>query len=172
MLENLEALGDFSLLRVRPGKIILGRLGDIETGLRQLIRSRPLEVVRAELVEGSQVIVPTREETLRIKAWLVVSRNQVRDHLDVAALADLVGIERSAEVLTRIDAYYADVNERPEAVATQVARQLADPRPRDRAVLDELDSYKGLAARWRDWSEVRRVLADVAEAMVGGEFDG
>ncbi|QBI20777.1 hypothetical protein ER308_15195 [Egibacter rhizosphaerae] len=171
VLEHLEALGDFSLVRARPGKLILGRLGDIETGVRQLIRSRRLEALRVDLDEGHRLVVPTREETLRIKAWLVVSRNQVRDYLDVAALADLLGVERAATVLAGIDVYYADVNERPEAVATQVARQLADPRPRDRSVLDELDRYKGLAGRWREWSEVTRVLGDVAEAMLAIEGD-
>src|ERR1700722_20562369 len=43
ILENLEALGDWSMTRAQPGKIILGELGGIETGLRQLLRTRPLE---------------------------------------------------------------------------------------------------------------------------------
>ena len=43
ILENLEALGEWSTARVQPGKIILGELGGIETGVRQLLRSRPLE---------------------------------------------------------------------------------------------------------------------------------
>jgi hypothetical protein len=35
ILEHLEALGDWSLTRAQPGKIILGELGGIETGVRQ-----------------------------------------------------------------------------------------------------------------------------------------
>lgn len=57
------------------------------------------------------------------------------------------------------------MNTREEAVATQVARQLADPRPRDARTTREL-AYKGLAARWHDWAEVRRVLLSVAREMV------
>ncbi len=35
ILEHLEAVGDWSMARAQPGKIILGELGGIETGLRQ-----------------------------------------------------------------------------------------------------------------------------------------
>lgn len=161
VLENLEALADWSLARARPGKIILGSLGDIETGIRQLIRTRPLEVE----VDDRTLLVPTIEETLRIKCWLIVTRNQTRDHLDVAALADRLGTERAATVIAGIDPYYSDVNAGPEAVSTQVVRQLSDPKPRDERTTTELDTYKGLDARWHDWNEVRRALRELAEAV-------
>jgi hypothetical protein len=164
ILENLEALGDWSTARAQPGKIILGELGGIETGVRQLLRARPLESVEVE-VRGKPLVVPTAVEMLRIKAWLALSRNQTRDYLDVAALADRIGLDEAAAVLRGIDDYYADVNRRPEAVASQLARQLADPRPRDVEVTAQLSSYKELDQRWQDWSAVRTVLADLAERM-------
>jgi hypothetical protein len=160
----VEVLGDWSLARAQPGKIILGELGGIETGIRQLIRSRPLETTEIE-VGGGRLVIPTREEILRIKAWLVVTRNRTRDYVDVAALADTIGLDRAASVLRTIDDYYADINRRPEAVATQVARQLADPRPRDAEVTGQLASYKALDPRWHDWAAVTSVLTDVAEQM-------
>lgn len=164
ILENLEALGDWSTARAQPGKIILGELGGIETGVRQLLRARPLESVEVE-VRGKPLVVPTAAEMLRIKAWLVLGRNQTRDYLDVAALADRIGLDEAAAVLRGIDDYYADVNRRPEAVASQLARQLADPRPRDVEVTAQLSSYKELDHRWQDWSAVRAVLVDLAERM-------
>lgn len=164
VLENLEAVGDFSLARTRPGKIILGDLGGIETGVRQMVRRRPLETTTVT-VRGHQLTVPTAMETLRVKAWLAVTRNQTRDFLDIAALADTIGRSEAAAGLRLIDDYYGEVNQRPEAVATQVARQLADPRPRDAAVTRQLDRYKGLDRRWHDWSAVVEVLGDVAEQM-------
>jgi len=164
ILENLEALGDWSTARVQPGKIILGELGGIETGVRQLLRSRPLESVEIQ-VRGKPLLVPTAAEILRIKAWLALSRNQTRDYLDIAAIADSMGLDEAAEVLGGIDDYYADVNRRPEAVATQLARQLADPCPRDAEVTTQLATYKALDPRWHDWSMVKAVLADLAERM-------
>jgi hypothetical protein len=164
ILGNLEALGDWSLVRAQPGKIILGELGGIETGVRQLLRSRPLETTEVE-VRGKRLVIPTAAEILRVKAWLALSRNQTRDYLDIAALADSIGLDEAAAVLTKIDDYYADLNRRPEAVASQVARQLADPRPRDAEVTRQLGVYKALDRRWHDWATVTAVLADLAERM-------
>jgi len=164
ILEHLEALGDWSTARVQPGKIILGELGGIETGVRQLLRSRPLESAEID-VQGRPLLVPTAAEILRIKAWLALSRNQTRDYLDIAALADSIGLDEAATVLSNIDDYYADVNSRLEAVATQLVRQLADPRPRDAEVTMQLTSYKALDPRWHEWSTVTAVLADLAERM-------
>lgn len=164
ILENLEAVGDWSLAKAQPGKLILGELGGIETGLRQLQRNRPLETTELEL-NDERLVVPTASEILRIKAWLAVSRNQTRDYLDIAALSDAIGLEEAATVLRDIDDYYGDINRRPEAVASQVARQLADPRPRDFAVTEQLATYKALDPRWHDWGTVKAVLAEVAERM-------
>jgi hypothetical protein len=164
ILEHLEALGDWSMTRAQPGKIILGELGGIETGVRQLLRSRPLESAEIE-VRGKRLVIPTAAEILRIKAWLALSRNQTRDYLDIAALTERIGLDEAAIVLRDIDAYYADINTRPEAVATQLVRQLADPRPRDAEVTTQLASYKELDQRWHDWSTVKTVLAVLAERM-------
>ncbi len=164
ILENLEALGDWSLIRAQPGKIILGELGGIETGVRQLLRARPLETAEVD-IDGERLVVPTAAEILRIKAWLALNRNQTRDYVDIAALADAIGLDEAAAVLSGIDDYYADLNQRPEAVASQVARQLSDPRPRDAEVTHQLPAYKSLQPRWHDWPAVTAVLADAAERM-------
>lgn len=164
ILENLEALGDWSMTKAQPGKIILGELGGIETGVRQLLRSRPLETADIE-VRSKRLVIPTAAEILRIKAWLALSRNQTRDYLDIAALAEGIGLDEAVAVLRAIDDYYADINHQPEAVVTQLVRQLADPRPRDAEVTTQLASYKALDPRWHDWSTVKAVLADLAEKI-------
>jgi len=165
ILDHLEALGDWSTARAQPGKIILGELGGIETGVRQLLRNRPLETTEVD-VQGKPLVVPTGSEILRIKAWLALTRNQTRDYLDIAALADRLGLDRAVTVLRDIDDYYADVNQRSEAVRTQLVRQLSDPRPRDAEVTEQLSSYKALDERWHDWSVITDVLGDLAERML------
>jgi hypothetical protein len=166
VLDALESEGEWVTNRVRPGKLILGRLGDIEAGVRQMIRKRPLETVEVELPSGNRLRAPTPAETLRVKAFLLVRRNQTRDYLDVAALADRYGVAAAAATLAGIDEYYADQHEGGHGVAAQVARQLADPRPADSSVTRQLHAYRNLAARWTDWSQVRTVCKELAAEMV------
>lgn len=98
--------------------------------------------------------------------WPVVRRNQVRDFLDVAALSERFGIPHAAAVLSRIDRYYSDQRQ-PEAegVATQLARQLADPRPADYRTIGQLGQYKALDARLTDWRNVTEVCRSIAVEM-------
>lgn len=165
VLSALDEDPEYLINRQTPGKIILGERDGVEYGIRQLIRKRPLEANRVQLRNGSFLVAPTIEEALRIKAYLVVKRNQVRDYLDVAALADRMGIEPAAKVLGSIDEYYSDENQDPGAVATQVAQMLFDPQPRDSKTIERLSEYKGLAAPWRDWKSVKDVLRSVAAHM-------
>jgi hypothetical protein len=169
VLEALESEGEWVTNRVRPGKIILGRLGDIEAGVRQMIRKRPLETTLLMLPSGRSLRVPTAEETLRIKGFLVLRRNQTRDYLDVAALAERYGISESAEVLARIDDYYTDQHGGGRGVASQVARQLADPRPADASVTRQLAAYRNLKPRWTDWKQVRAACRELATVMLERE---
>lgn len=166
VLEAIEATDGWVTNRVTPGKIILGELGDIEAGVRQMIRRRPLETEMAQLPSGRALCVPTLDETLRVKAFLIVRRNQTRDFVDVAALADRMGLDRAAHVLAEIDDFYADQRGEGDGIATQVARQLAEPRPRDTRTTRELARYKRLAPRWHEWHAVTDVCQAVADRML------
>jgi hypothetical protein len=167
VLDAIEATDGWVTNRAVPGKIVLGTLGGIETGIRQMIRKSPLEVQEIALPSGAHVRVPTPDETLRIKSYLIVRRNQTRDYVDVVALADRYGVEHAAAVLARIDDYYADQREPGKAgVATQLVQQLADPRPTDARTTSQLDRYKGLDSRLADWAVIssacRHLAAEIA----------
>jgi hypothetical protein len=166
VLDAIEATDGWVTNSVTPGKIILGELGDIESGVRQLIRNVPLEVARVELPSGHVLRVPTPDEMLRVKGYLVVRRNQVRDYIDVAALSDRAGIAHAAGVLRSIDDYYADQRGSESlGVATQLARQLANPKPADTRTIKQLGQYKQLDPRWTDWKNVTDVCRSVAVEM-------
>lgn len=166
VLEAIEDDEGWATNRVTPGKVILGNLDGIEAGVRQMIRKVPLEVTTVSVPSGGKVTVPTIEETLRIKAFLIVRRNQTRDYLDLAALSECMGVDRAAETLARIDDYYADQHDEGDGVASQLVRQLSDPLPADKSVIDQLSSYRRLQRRWTDWDAVTEVLADVAARMM------
>ena len=166
VLEALEATDGWVTNRVAPFKLILGELGDIEAGVRQLIRTRPLEVARVTLDSGDVVQVPTLPEILRIKAYLIVARNQTRDYLDVVALAEQMTGGEAVATLTSIDDYYADQHGEGQGIASQLVRQLSDPRPADSRTTRQLHRYKNLDPRWHEWSAVVRACQDLAAGMV------
>lgn len=167
LVSALERDPDWVTARLRPPVLILGRFKGVETGLRQLRRSRPPETTEIS-VRGRRLRVPTLAEILRIKGWLAVSRNATRDYLDLAALSEHAGMTAAAHALVELDAYYQDVY-RPDAsrdvsVALQLARQLAQPLPYDLDATD-LSSYKRLDPRWQDWEAVRTQLRGLAVAL-------
>lgn len=149
-----------------PPVTLLGSLDGIEAGLRQLRRTRPLEVEAVTLPRGERLRVPTLPEILRIKAYLVVQRNQVRDYLDIVALAGRIGPEEAVGVLVQIDDYYADRSGGDDTVLTALVQRLSDPDPRDERVTGQLAAYKGLAERWHDWATVVRAAQRIADGVV------
>ncbi len=110
----------------------------MEAGLRQLRRSRPLETCEVEVDADHTVVAPTAPEALRVKAYLVVQRNVVRDYLDVVGLSDHLGLDASVDILLSIDDFYVDRSGQPSSVLTALVAALAEPTPRDTEVTDEL----------------------------------
>src|SRR5262249_13780328 len=154
------------LNRAVPGKIVLGSLGDIEVGIRQLIRKRPLETQHVVLPDGQTVVAPTPEETLRVKAYLLVKRNQTRDYIDVAALADRFGVQWAPDTLADIDTYYDDGCPGESVVAAQILRQRGHPRPQDSRTSAKLRQYKNLDPKWQSWDDVVTQCRNIADAML------
>lgn len=159
-LEALDSEGEWVTNAVVYAKIDLSRLGDIEAGVRQLIRRAPVEVVDVTLSSGASLHVPSIEEALRIKAFLALRRNRGRDYFDVAALSQRMGWLAAAATLNQLDAFYADQHAGGDGVASQVARQLADPQPVDADVLASSDLDP------QAWSGVVEACLVVGEAMV------
>jgi len=151
VLAQLESVAGWKTARVQRPVQILGRLDGIETGVRQLIRDKPLET---EVVDfrGEKVTVPTEGEILRIKGALILKRNATRDYVDFAALADHMGLERAAEALKSLDQLYAQSS--GESPLQQLHIQLANPLPYDLEET-ELNEYKNLAIRWHNWKAVK-----------------
>ena len=158
ILAELESVAGWKTARVRRPVMILGSLDGIETGVRQLIRSDPLETVRIEY-RDEKITVPTEAEILRIKGVLILKRNATRDYLDFAALADHLGVEKTVEALRTFDRLYPQPND--ESALQQLQIQLAHPLPYDLEELN-LSEYKNLDLRWRNWQNVQTACADAA----------
>jgi hypothetical protein len=171
ILAQLEAVAGWKTARRRRPVLILGSLDGVETGVRQLERTRPLETTTMR-ISGHDVTVPTLPEVLRIKAYLCATRNATRDYLDLAALTSHMGIDAAAEALASMDELYPQRNGDTWAVRTQLVMQLAAPPPHDLPG-DDLREYRGIRPPFNRWSHVAevcgklsdRLLADCVEAL-------
>ena len=164
VLEELEAVAGWETARVRRPVLILGSLDGVETGVRQLRRTHPLETAVMR-VGSHDVTLPTLAEVLRIKAFLCLERNATRDYLDLAALASHIGIEAAGEALWRMDELYPQKNGDVWAVRTQLVMQLAAPPPYD---LDSVDlaEYKGVKPPFDRWSHVAEICGTLSDWLL------
>lgn len=162
ILASLESVAGWTTARVRRPVLILGSLDGIETGIRQLIRTEPLETAEID-VNGRRLVVPTEAEMLRVKAVLVLKRNATRDYLDFVALSRCLGDSGTRNALQRFDELYPQKN--GASAIQQLACQLANPLPYDLDTTD-LTEYKQLAKEYQDWNVVRRGCIRIASEVV------
>ena len=164
-IRSLESIAGWRTRRRVRGKMVLGNVGGIAAGLRNQRRSAPLETIEISVQGGRRLRLPTIEETLRIKAFLIVDRNATRDYLDVAALSHHLGLGKSATALGRMQDLYAEFSDDKSDVLTSVVVKLAVPDPYDLTDID-LTEYKGIVAPWNSWGAVQEQCAALAAALM------
>ena len=143
---RLSIDGDHVLSDLRESFAEVLATDGILTGVRQLRRTRPLEV---EEVAGLRV--PTLAEMTRIKAWLLVTRHTVRDYLDTVVLCERLGETGVAEAMRSFDAIYRQPTS--ASPLAEVVERLAAAAPSDVAEVD-LQRYRALQTPWTDWAHV------------------
>ena len=127
----------------------------------QFERRSPMETTHVQLPTGDRLQIPTGAETLRLKGYLIMSRNSSRDYAEFADLVDTMEAATAAVVLAGMDRYYSGQSPRRQWIASQLVRRLADPHPSD---LDD-DGWPESDAR-ADWDGVRQRCLSVAVAML------
>lgn len=155
---------------VHPVTLWRGRLSvaidALEAGARtsdrpHYARRSPVETTHVQLPTGDRLQVPTGAETLRLKGYLIMCRNSSRDFAEFADMVDTLEPETAAVVLAGMDRYYCCQPPRPQCIASELVRQLADPNPSDLPA-DDLSEPDAKA----DWDEVRQRCLSVAVAML------
>ncbi len=145
VLADLEAAAGWQTAREQRPVPILGSLDGIPTGIRQLRRVRPLDTER---IQG--LLVPTLAETARVKAWLLATRNTVRDYLDLVVLLDCLGDDACAALATLDQCYPQDNG---QSVLAEVVDRLQRGAPQDLAGID-LKTYRGLRPPYDQWQHL------------------
>ncbi len=98
----------------------------------------------------------------RIKAWLLVTRNTVRDYLDTVVLCERLGERGVAQAMGSFDEIYRQPTQ--TSTLAEVVERLAAAAPRDVTEVD-LDRYRALQPPWTDWTYVATRGRHWAEAI-------
>jgi len=133
--------------------------------MRNQRRSAPLETTTIELANRRKLKLPTVQEMLRIKSFLLVDRNAVRDYLDVAALSRHLGLPASARALEPMNSLYAQFAGEAGDMLSSIIVKLTHPDPYDLTEVD-LTEYKGIVAPWNDWRAVQAQCRALAVALL------
>ncbi|HTM84568.1 MAG TPA: MMPL family transporter, partial [Mycobacterium sp.] len=128
-----------------------------------LTRRRPMETAAVQLPTGDRLQIPTGAETLRLKGYLLMSRNSDRDYVELAELADVLDAKTVAVALRGIDGYYCGQPADRQWMATQLVCRLADPKPAEH---DDGLSGDSAPRMGTDWDHVRERCLSVAVAML------
>ncbi len=158
VLKEVEKEAGWITKRIDPPVLILGHFQGVRTGIRQLIRQAPLETTK---VRGLKI--PTIEEMIRIKAYLIVKRNTTRDFIDCIALSDHAGIIKTLEALSSLDKLYPQEGE--NSISQQLIIQLAEPKPWDLFETD-LTNYRSIAKEYSDWNIIKQRAMLLAQKIL------
>ncbi len=143
---------------------VSGSLYGIETCVRQLIRSDPLETTAIKYLDQT-VTVPTEQEILRIKAVLILKRNAMRDYLDFAALGSRMAEEDCVQAMEPFDRLYPQ--DSGQSALQQLLAQLSAPAPFDSDQVGPTD-FRDLAPELSDWKNVDRICVRLAQRLFEG----
>jgi hypothetical protein len=160
---TLEDWPGWTTNRTNPPVLILGERAGVELGIRQLRRQEPLRTTVVQCLT-----IPTLDETLRIKAFLLSERRATRDYVDFAALTRTTGEARAIEALRYLNLLYRSSGS--QTVVTRLA-EACEARPVDHVALD-LANYKGLTAPLTDWEFVRSQCRTYGRLLLKLELQG
>ncbi len=147
--------------RIKPPVLILGALNDIEVGYRQLRRSIPLETLEIELPNGT-LFIPTLNEFLRVKAFLLYDRNYTRDFVDFAELTCLLKTKEVVTALLSLDEKFAW--QKQPSVILEVAKNLVNPKPHDSST-HGFETLRLLTPKLHTWDEVSNKCQEIGKAL-------
>ena len=148
VLDKLSEAKEWKTARLKRPVLILGSLNDCEVVFRQSLRTRPIETVIIETRFG-ELEIPTLDEMIGMKAFLLYKRNALRDYLDFAALSACTTDDEVLGSLMKVDVRYGELQ--THSLRLDISRSLVNPEPVDLEGSD-ISRYKSLAPEWHGWT--------------------
>ncbi|MDR1166325.1 MAG: hypothetical protein LBO66_10775 [Deltaproteobacteria bacterium] len=158
ILSQLDSIAGWKRIWTKPRQAILGSLDGIKVSVRRLSRTEPLETFSFEY-KGIQIVLLTEAELIKSKSVAILFRSVVRDYLDLAALVEHSGPEKSIKALNDLDR--ARHMENDQSALRILQTKISNPAPEDIKKIN-FKNYKKLIPKWRTWEYTVRVLKRLA----------
>jgi len=152
---------------VRVPVLILGSIDGVEIGFRQLRRNTPFDTLSVRTADGD-LVVPTLDEMLLTKAFLIYDRNRTRDFVDFAELACLETDASVVETLSKMDAKFGW--DKQPTVMLGALKTLLHGEPAD-SDTHGYSTFRWLAPRLKSWEQVQskcRAIGDLLARRILG----
>lgn len=159
--EHLHEVPGWKEASARPPVLLLGSLDGVQVGFRQIRRTAPMQTVTVETSAGA-LTIPTLEEMLVTKAFLIYNRNTVRDFIDFATLSTLLGDEHVVAALAGIDDTFAWEGQPSVLLGVIKALLLSEPSDED---ANSFGTFKWLMPRLASWQAVRERCGDIGRLL-------
>ncbi len=153
VLEKVKEWSEWKTNRASAPVIILGEANEIELGIRQSFRTKPIPTI-----EKKGLRIPTLSECFKIKAYLLIKRRATRDFVDTCALLDLIPGRLACAFLSEMDDDFPPVDKLSNTAKLAENIRLG---PIDLGKVN-LKQFKGLVAPYNDWSYIAKRLRDVS----------
>lgn len=159
--EHMLEVPGWSEADAKPPVLLLGSLDGVDVGFRQLRRNTPIETTTMATASGP-LTIPTLEELIRTKAFLLYQRHYTRDFVDFAALSLLVPDPVVVESLAGLDQKFAW--EKQPSVALGVLKALMRAEPADLGT-HGFETFRWIAPRQNSWPEVQARCREIGRQL-------
>ncbi|NDC36795.1 MAG: hypothetical protein EBZ48_01950 [Proteobacteria bacterium] len=159
--EHLLEVPGWTEASARPPVLILDSFNCIEVGLRQLRRNTKMQT-QVVTTSAGPLTIPTLDELLCTKAFLLYQRGYTRDFADFAELSVLMTDDKVVATLTELDKRFAW--EKQPSVMLGVLKALLCPAPVDLNT-HGYETLRWVSPRLHSWNEVRECCVKLGEKL-------
>jgi hypothetical protein len=158
VLSTLESANGWNTAWTKGLLSILGTIDGVKASIRHVPITSSLETITVNY-KGMTFVIPTEAEIIRMKSLAVVMRHLTRDFIDLAALTEHFGSQKTIVALNQLDRLFPLPNN--QSTLQLLRDTLSNPAPKDFKQIN-FKNYRNLSPQWQNWENTVSILKQLA----------